>query len=95
MLPVEGWFFLTGLSNLKESHLVQTAEFVTAQGIDHEPAFNWWVKHVLKKRGRIVVKVRKWQARYLRRSYKFVIELPKSEEQTLASNRIAQCQSSI
>ena len=37
------------LSELKESHLVQTAEFTVAQGIDHEPASNWWVKHVLKK----------------------------------------------
>ena len=28
------------LSELKESHPVQTAEFSIAQGIDHEPAFN-------------------------------------------------------
>ena len=38
------------LSKLKESHPVQTAEFAVAQGIDHEPAFDWWVKHVLKKK---------------------------------------------
>ena len=38
------------LSNLKESHPVQKAKFAAAQGIDHEPAFNWCVKHVLKKR---------------------------------------------
>ena len=36
--------------DLKELHPVQTAEFAIVQGIDHEPAFNWWVKHVLKKR---------------------------------------------
>eukprot|EP00804_Cyclotella_cryptica_P002927 CCRYP_013278-RA/>CCRYP_013278-RA protein AED:0.25 eAED:0.29 QI:0/0/0/1/1/1/2/0/233 len=29
------------LSDLKESHPVQTAEYAAAQGIDHEPAFNW------------------------------------------------------
>eukprot|EP00804_Cyclotella_cryptica_P003089 CCRYP_006074-RA/>CCRYP_006074-RA protein AED:0.29 eAED:0.04 QI:0/0/0/0.75/0.33/0.5/4/0/1079 len=29
------------LSDLKESHPVQTAEYAVAQGIDHEPAFNW------------------------------------------------------
>ena len=23
-------------------------------GIDHEPAFNWWVPHILKKRDRII-----------------------------------------
>ena len=38
------------LPNIKEYHLVQTAEFAVAQGIDHEPDFNWWVKHVLKKK---------------------------------------------
>ena len=38
------------LSALKKSHPVQTTEFAVAQGIDHEPAFNWWVMHVLKKR---------------------------------------------
>ena len=31
------------LSELEESHLVQITEFLVVQGIDHEPAFNWWV----------------------------------------------------
>ena len=31
------------LSELKESHPVQTAEFVVAQGFDNEQAFNWWL----------------------------------------------------
>ena len=64
------------LSELKESHPVQTAEFAVAQGIDHKQAFNWWVKHVLKKRDRIIASIRKWQTRYLKRSHKFGIELP-------------------
>ena len=38
------------LSNLKALHLIKVAKHATAQGIDHEPAFNWWVHHVLKKR---------------------------------------------
>ena len=46
---------------MKESHLVQTAEFAVAQDIDYEPAFNWWVKHVLKKRDRITASVRMQQ----------------------------------
>ena len=37
------------LSDLKESHPVLTAEFAVVHGIDHEPAFNWWVRHMLKK----------------------------------------------
>ena len=72
------------LSELKESHPVQTAELAVAQGIDHEPAFNWWVKHVLKKRDRIIASVRKWQTRNLNRSHKFGMELPKTVEEALA-----------
>ena len=60
---------------------MQTAEFVVAQGIVHEPAFNWWVKHVLKKRDRIIASIRKQQTRYLKRSYKFGIGLPKTVDQ--------------
>ena len=37
------------LFELKESHPVQTAEFAVTLGINYESAFNWWVKHVLKK----------------------------------------------
>ena len=51
------------LSELKESHPVQTAEFAVVQGIDHAPAFNWWVKHVLNKRNRIMVSIRQQQSR--------------------------------
>ena len=63
------------MSELKESHPVQTAVFAVAQRIDHKPAFNWWVKHVLKKRDRITASARKKETRYLKRSYKFGIKL--------------------
>ncbi len=36
------------LSNLKELHPLQVAEFALAAGIANEPAFNWWVSWVLK-----------------------------------------------
>ena len=74
------------LSNLKESHPLQTEEVKITQGIDHEHAFNWWVKHVLKKWDRIFASIRKWQERYLKRNYKFGIELPKTVEQALNVN---------
>jgi hypothetical protein len=38
------------LSNLKESHPLQVAEFTFAVQIADEPAFNWWVSWILKKR---------------------------------------------
>ena len=68
------------LFNLKESHPVQTVEFAVAKGIDHEPALNWWVKQVLKKRDRIIDSVRKQQSIYLKKSHKFGKELPKTVE---------------
>ena len=72
------------LSKLKESHPMQTAEFAIVQRIEHKPAFNWWVKYVLKKRDRIIARIRKLQTRYLKKSHKFGIELPKTIEQALA-----------
>ena len=60
---------------------MQTAEFTITQEIDHEPAFNWWVKHVLKKRDRISASIRKWQTRYLKKRHEFGKELPKTVEQ--------------
>jgi hypothetical protein len=33
------------LAHFKESHPLETTEYAMTQGIDHEPAFNWWVLH--------------------------------------------------
>ena len=66
---------------LKEYHPVHTAELAVVQRIDHKTVFNWWVKHVLKKRDRIITSIRKQQTRYLKKSHKFGIELPKTVEQ--------------
>ena len=63
--------------------LHETTEFALAQEINHEPAFNWCIKHVLKRRDRIVASVRKWQTRYLKKSCKFGMKLPQSVEQVL------------
>ncbi len=45
-------------------------------GINHEPAFDWWVPHVLKKHDRIISAVVKCSAHYLKRTHKFGIEIP-------------------
>ena len=59
-------------------------EFTFAQGADYETSFNWWVKHVLKKRDRLIASIRKQQSRYLKWSDKLGIELPKTLEQAYA-----------
>jgi hypothetical protein len=75
------------LSDLKESHPIETAEYAVTHGIDHEPAFNWWVKHFLKKRERIISLVKRRNARYLKRTHKFGIELPKTVQEALALDK--------
>ena len=49
-----------------------------AQGIEHEPAFNWWVPHVLQKRDRIISLVKKRKTCFLKRTHKFGVEVPTS-----------------
>ncbi len=76
------------LADLKESHPIETAEYAVTKGLDHEPAFNWWVPHVLKKRDQIISLVRKWTTtRYLKRTHKFGIEVPTTVKEALALDR--------
>jgi hypothetical protein len=57
------------------------------KGLDHEPAFTWWVPHVLKKRDQIISLVRRGTTRYLKRTHKFGIEIPKTVNEALALDR--------
>ncbi len=75
------------LADLKESHPLETAEYAVTQGIDHEPAFSWWVPHVLKKRDRIISLVHKRTTRYLKWTHKFGIEVPESDKEALDLDR--------
>jgi hypothetical protein len=68
------------LKELKESNPVETAEYAVANKLDQEPAFVWWIKDVLKKRDRIIKAVK---SRYLRRTHKFGIEIPKTVREAL------------
>jgi hypothetical protein len=66
------------LADLKESHPIETAEYAKILGINHEPAFNWWIPHVLKKKDHIISLVRKRNLCYSTQMHKFGIELPKT-----------------
>lgn len=73
------------LSDMKESNPLEVAEYAVTVGIDHEPAFSWWVPHVLKKRDRIISAVNK---RYHKRTHKFGIEVPKSIEDAIHLDKL-------
>jgi hypothetical protein len=72
------------LSELKESNPIEVAEYAFAKEISSEPAFDWWVHYVLKKRDRIISAVKN---RYHKRTHKFGIELPKSVAEARAIDR--------
>ena len=57
---------------------VQLAEYVHQRKVSEEPAFAWWVPHVLKKRNRIISKVK---SKYWTRTHKFGIRIPKDAEE--------------
>jgi hypothetical protein len=63
------------------------AEYAVTQGIDHEPAFNWWVPQVLRLRKCIISLVKKQKMSYLKKNLKFGIEVPTSVVHALKIDR--------
>jgi hypothetical protein len=63
------------LANLKESNPVEVAEYAATKKLHDDPAFDWWVPHLLKKWNRIIVAVTK---RYYKYTHKFGIQVPKT-----------------
>ena len=72
------------LADVKESNPIKVAEYAVAQGIDHEPAFTWWVPHTLKKRNRIIAAV---NMRYHKTTHKFGLRVPKNVAECEAINK--------
>ena len=66
-------FTWTPLKDLKESKPSQIAEYVTAQGIQDEPVFSWWVPFTICKRDRIIADV---NCRVRKSSHKYRIKIP-------------------
>jgi hypothetical protein len=72
------------LADLKESNLIEVAEYAIAHGIDGEAAFAWWVPYTMKRRDRIVAAMNR---RYHKRTHKFGIEIPKTYEDCIRIDR--------
>jgi len=68
------------LKDVKASNPVEVAEYAVANKLQDEPAFAWWVSHVLRKRDRIISKVK---AKYWSKTHKFGIRMPKSVKEAL------------
>ena len=63
------------LKDLKQSYPVEVAEYAAGNKINKEPAFAWWIPHVMKHRNQIIGKVK---SKYWLRTHKYGIETPKS-----------------
>ena len=72
------------LKDLKASNPIEVAEYTVANRIAGEPAFNWWVSHVIRKKNRIISKVK---PKYWRTTHTFDIRLPHSVEEALEIDR--------
>ena len=63
------------LKRIKEFYPVEIAEYAVSEGIDDQPAFAYWINHVLKKRDKIISALKN---RMTKATHKYGIELPTS-----------------
>ena len=63
---------------MKESYPVEIAQYSYQHKISDEPAFAWWVPHVINKRERIIARVK---SKYWMKTHKFGIRVPKIVEE--------------
>jgi hypothetical protein len=68
------------LADLRNSYPIQVAENAVNNKIALEPAFAWWVPHVLKKHDQIIKKVK---SRFRKKTHKFGIKVPSSVKAAL------------
>ncbi len=80
----DGCTHWVSLKDMKQSYPVQVAEYASANQIDDEPAFAWWVSQVIKKRLQFLPKLK---SKYWQRKHKFGIMIPKSVEEALAIDK--------
>jgi hypothetical protein len=68
------------LADLKESNPVEVAEYAATKSLHDDPAFAWWVPHVLNNRNIIIAAMTK---RYHKRTHKFGIQVPKTWDEAV------------
>ena len=74
------------LKTLKETNPLQVADYAKGNHIDAEPAFDWWVSDVLRRRRRLIKGA---QSRHRRTGFKFGVPLPLSIRDAMQLDREA------
>jgi hypothetical protein len=77
----DGSFDWLPLSQLKESNPIEVAEYAFAHNINNEPAFNWWVTSVLRKRDRLINKINTTPIR--KYNMKFGVDVPTTFDEAM------------
>ena len=65
---------------MKDAFPVETATYAKANQLEHEPAFAWWINHVIKKKERFIKKIK---SKYWERTHKYGIRIPKSIKEAI------------
>ena len=73
------------LRELKASNPVEVADYVTANNLQNEPAFKWWVPYIVRKRDNIVSKL---TARVIKRTHKYGVRIPRSINEAYELDRM-------
>ena len=72
------------LSDLKESSPIELAEYAVSRDIHQEPAFAWWVNHILRQRNRLIKQVKH---RMVKKSLKFGVMVPSSVQEAYSLDK--------
>ena len=72
------------LKELKETNAVEVAQYAVNNKIDHEPAFDWWVRDVVRRKNRLI---KMSKSAKVREGYKFGIQIPRDVEDALQLDR--------
>jgi hypothetical protein len=62
------------LCNLKSSNPIELAEYAIRSNLEEEPAFAWWVPHIIKCRATDISALK--TASYTKKVQKFGLEIP-------------------
>jgi hypothetical protein len=73
------------LKDLKASNPVMVAEYAIANKISEEPAFKWWVRDVLKRRDRCILKVE--TRKLFKPNMKYGVQIPRTMKEALEIDR--------
>ena len=72
------------LKTRKNTYSVQMAEYAVQCHIEGDPAFVWWIQHVLAKRNCIIEKVK---LEYWVHTHTFGVKIPKSVQEAKSFDR--------